>query len=124
MLISLLFFQFSLTSPRRHGEYTTRSDQAVPPQQAVRFSSVNQEISPYSEPSQDDESLRLVNTVPSPDSSRSVTEEQIQQLKDSSISLQKSHIQSARMDQFIFDPISLPPSRVSRMWTSNVVANI
>lgn len=94
-------------------ENIPHSDQPDHPQQAVRFSSINQEIFPSTEPSRDDESLSLVNTVTSPDSSSSVTDEQIQALKDSSISMQKSHVQSARMDQFIFDPVSLPPSRVS-----------
>jgi hypothetical protein len=93
-------------------ENILHNDQPDHPQQAVRFSSVNQEIFPSLEPSRDDESLSLVDTFSSPEPSKPATEEQMQELKDASMSLQKSRVQSARMDQFIFDPVSLPPSRV------------
>jgi hypothetical protein len=80
---------------------------------AVRFSSVTQEISP-SDAAPDDDTLDIVRTITSPDGpDEHWTEAQKRELKDLSVSLQQSRIQSARMDQFIFDPLSLPPSRVS-----------
>jgi hypothetical protein len=78
---------------------------------AVRFNSVTEEISaPKVEPLS---TLEIVRTTTSPDSpTEHWTEEQKKELKDLSVSLQQSRIQSARMDQFLFDPVSLPPSRV------------
>jgi hypothetical protein len=78
-------------------------------QQAVRFSSVTQEISPATQ----DDSVDLVKTKTTTESPERLTEEQRKEIRELSMSLQQSRMQTNRMNQFVFDPISLPPSRVS-----------
>jgi Protein kinase domain len=91
-----------------------------PSKQQVRFNSVTQEISAPSASSADaiadDDTLDIVRTITSPDApNEHWTDAQKKELKELSVSLQQSRIQSARMDQFFFDPLSLPPSRVSAL---------
>ncbi|KAL2372772.1 HAL protein kinase [Blastomyces gilchristii SLH14081] len=68
-------------------------------QQAVRFASVNQEIEPAISAQESNEPS---NTLQPPN-------DEIQSL---SIQLQKSRLQEARLQNFSFDPVSLPASRV------------
>ncbi|KKZ67901.1 hypothetical protein EMCG_06430 [[Emmonsia] crescens] len=69
-------------------------------QQAVRFASVNQEIEPAFSIQESNEPS---NTTMAP------TNDEIQSL---SMQLQKSRLQEARLQNFSFDPVSLPASRV------------
>ena len=73
--------------------------------QNVRFSDNNQEI----EPSQE-----LHHTITETDGKerQDVPPEIQKELRDLSISMQKSHLQSRRMENFAFEPVSLPTSRV------------
>lgn len=81
------------------------------PQQAVRFSSENETktIEPES-------SLEQVETLTSPHKRTErddLTQEAQEELKNLSITLQKSRLQTMRMENFAYDPVSLPASRVS-----------
>ncbi|KAG5300891.1 nitrogen permease reactivator protein [Histoplasma ohiense] len=67
--------------------------------QSVRFASVNQEIEPAFSIH---ESSEPANTIPR-------MKDEIQSL---AIQIQKSKLQEARLQNFSFDPVSLPPSRV------------
>jgi hypothetical protein len=87
--------------PHRDAEHDSHN-------QAVRFSSVTQEIPP----SEQNNSIHLVNIFTGKDQAAKLSDEQKKELRDISISLQQSRIQSSRLDQFVFDPVSLPPSRV------------
>jgi hypothetical protein len=78
-------------------------------QQAVRFSSVTEEISADTQ----DEPVDLVKTKTSTEVPERLTEEQRKEIRDLSVSLQQSRMQTDRMNQFVFDPVSLPPSRVN-----------
>ncbi|KAF2672469.1 Pkinase-domain-containing protein [Microthyrium microscopicum] len=89
------------------------------PEPAVRFSSVTQEISPSDNTT--DESIHLVNTITEKSRSESLTEEQKKELKDLSVSMQQSRLQSARMDKFVFEPVSLPASRVPSAGSSTQI---
>lgn len=86
------------------------------PDQAVRFSSATQEISP----DEQGNSIHLVNTLAEKERDESLTEEQKKELRDLSVSLVQSRMQSARMHQFVFDPVSLPPSRVRLIFFSPI----
>lgn len=86
---------------------TSQSEQ---PQQAVRFSSVNEEIDPVA-------SLQHVSTLTS---SNDATKEELcpeaeEEIKNLSMTLQKSRCQARRMENFSFEPVSLPPSRASQL---------
>ncbi|KAF2494155.1 Pkinase-domain-containing protein [Lophium mytilinum] len=76
----------------------------VPPQQAVRFSSVNQEIDPVS--SSLDPSLASTD-----ESKENLSLEDQEAIRSLPISLQQSRCQAKRMENFSFEPVSLPPSR-------------
>jgi hypothetical protein len=79
------------------------------PHQAVRFTSENETIAPES-------SLEQIEALTSPPkrvSRNDLTEEAQEELKNLSITLQKSRLQTKRMEHFAYDPVSLPPSRVS-----------
>jgi hypothetical protein len=79
-------------------------------QHSVRFSSVNQEISPLTQ----DNSLEMTRTKTSADEPpERLTDEQRKDIRELSMSLQKSRMQSARLNQFVMEPVSLPTSRVS-----------
>jgi hypothetical protein len=86
------------------------------PQQAVRFSSVTQEISPTAQV----ESIDLVKTKTSTESPERLTDKQRKEIRELSMSLQQSRLQSDRMNQFVFDPVSLPASRVRTLLYSYV----
>ncbi|KAF2240146.1 Pkinase-domain-containing protein [Viridothelium virens] len=75
-------------------------------QQAVRFTSVNQEISP--EPD-----LQPVETLTAPDHppKQKLTAEAQEELRNLSVTLHKSKLQARRMENFAYEPVSLPPSR-------------
>lgn len=79
-----------------------------PEDKTVRFSSIKQEISPeqpsYSQP---------VGTLPGREPRDDIPAEAQEELRNLSMSLQKSRLQSKRMGDFAFDPVSLPVSRVS-----------
>jgi hypothetical protein len=91
------------------------------PHQAVRFTSENETIDP-------ENSLEQVETPTSPpkrESRDDLTEETQEELKNLSITMQKSRLQTKRMEHFAYDPVSLPPSRVSSFvqrwpWVSNL----
>lgn len=74
----------------------------------VRFSSVKQEISPeqlfQSQP---------VGAVPGREPRDDIPEEAQEELRNLAVSLQKSRLQTKRLGDFAFDPVSLPVSRVS-----------
>ena len=72
---------------------------------AVRFSDKNHEIEPP-------QSLEHTDTDDNLPRRQDVPTEMQKELRDLSISLQKSRLQSKRMENFAFDPISLPASRV------------
>jgi hypothetical protein len=77
-----------------------------PHKQAVRFSSQDEEIDPVS-------SLELVKTLTTPsDAPDQLSAEAQQELKNLAMSLQTSRLQTKRMENFSFEPVSLPPSRV------------
>ncbi|KAK5170742.1 hypothetical protein LTR04_004216 [Oleoguttula sp. CCFEE 6159] len=77
----------------------------VVPQQAVRFSSVNQEIEPAS-------NLQDVQTLTASEhqSREDLSPEAQEELRQLSKTLQNSNIQSRRMDHYAFEPVSLPGS--------------
>lgn len=78
----------------------------------VRFNDDKQEIEP---------STHLQPTeTPSGTRSRPDVPANIQQeLRDLSISMQKSNVQAKRMENFQYEPMSLPPSRVCPFSTSS-----
>lgn len=80
------------------------------PAPAVRFSEVNQEIEPA-------EAVRHVTelTGAGQHAQEPLSAEAQEELRTLSISLQKSRCQARRMENFSFEPVSLPASRVSRM---------
>jgi hypothetical protein len=82
------------------------------PPQAVRFSSVTQEFSPSVNNDTDSASLEMHRTTTVADGQERLTEEQRKEIRDLSVSLQQSRMQTNRMNQFVFEPVSLPPSRV------------
>ena len=84
---------------------TVSSEQSQ--EQAVRFSSVNQEIEPAY-------SLQSVDTL-TPDEQHStgtLSPEAHAEIRNLSRTLQDSHLQHRRMSHFAFEPVSLPVSRV------------
>lgn len=92
-------------------ESTTINPNLAPPHPAVRFASVNQEIEPvhslHNEASAQATGLRG-NEKLSPE-----TEEELRAL---AMSLPSSRLQESRMQNYGFEPVSLPPSMpVSRV---------
>lgn len=79
------------------------------PAQGVRFSEVNEEIEP-------DQALKHVATLTGAgdESNQELSPEAQEELRNLSMSLQKSRCQAKRMENFSFEPVSLPASRVSR----------
>lgn len=75
--------------------------------QQVRFSSANQEIEPVPD-NLSVESLTALNNRQRDDLNPEAQEE----LRTLSAKLQNSRLQSRRMENFAFEPVSLPPSRV------------
>lgn len=99
--------QISISYP-----YTMTSKQDdKPAPQAVRFTSQpNEEIEPA-------ESLQHVETIMAPDKRErdDLGPEAQEELKNLAMTLQKSR-QQRRLENFQFEPVSLPPSRVSNLW--------
>jgi hypothetical protein len=79
-------------------------------QQSVRFGSTS-EISPTSTFDTPD-SIHTATAATEKAKKEHLTDEQRQELREMSVSLQQSRLQSSRLDQFVFDPVSLPASRV------------
>ncbi|KAI9694065.1 MAG: serine/threonine protein kinase [Bathelium mastoideum] len=77
-----------------------------PGQQAVRFTSINQEISAESD-------LQHMETPTGPDHppTQQLSHEAQVELRNLCGTLQKSKIQATRMEHFTYEPVSLPPSR-------------
>ncbi|PSN62201.1 Pkinase-domain-containing protein [Corynespora cassiicola Philippines] len=77
-------------------------------QPGVRFSDVNQEIEP-------EEALHhvstLTNTGSTLDSKEPLSPEAEEEIRNLSMNLQKSRCQARRMENFSFEPVSLPASR-------------
>jgi hypothetical protein len=88
----------------------------VPPQ-AVRFSSVNQEIEP-------EETLQHVSALTNDGKQdrEKLSPEAEEELRNLSASLQQSRCQAKRMENFSFEPVSLPASRVSILCPSSPIA--
>lgn len=74
-------------------------------EQGVRFSDKDQEIQPS-------HSLDETQSGDDPRSRQDVPPEVQKELRDLSISVQKSRLQTKRMENFAFEPVSLPASRV------------
>jgi len=77
--------------------------------QAVLFTSENETIAPESSLEQ----IEVLTSPPRRVSRNDLTEEAQEELKNLSVTLAKSPLQTKRMEHFAYDPISLPPSRVS-----------
>lgn len=78
--------------------------------QSVRFSDVNQEIEPEA-------ALQHVASLTGADATPSkepLSPQAEQELRNLSSTLQQSRFQARRMENFSFEPVSLPPSRVSK----------
>lgn len=86
---------------------------STPPAQSVRFSEVNQEIEP-------EEAVRDVAELTGTDKAQPdgpLSPQAEEDLRNLSSTLQKSRMQAKRMENFSFEPVSLPPSRVSKPHT-------
>jgi len=83
------------------------------PQQAVRFSSEND--TKTIEPQSSWDSAETLNSPPKTNQRDDLTQEAQEELKNLSITLQKSRLQSMRMENFAYEPVSLPASRVSHI---------
>ena len=77
---------------------------------AVRFRTADDIIEPQSSIEQTESSDSTVNPVAR---RGSLSEEAQEELRNISLSIQKSKLQAARMENFSYDPVSLPTSRVS-----------
>lgn len=84
------------------------ADNPDEPAQTVRFSDVNQEIEP-------DTALQHVSTLTGTGEKREeqLSPEAEKELRNLSMTLQKSRCQARRMENFSYEPVSLPASRVS-----------
>jgi hypothetical protein len=78
--------------------------------QSVRFSDVNQEI----EPEKAVQGISNITGAGQGAHHGPMSPEAEEELRSLSASLQKSRCQARRMEHFSFEPVSLPPSRVSR----------
>lgn len=80
------------------------------PPQTVRFSDVNEEIEPEG-------ALQHVTGLTGAGETASkepLSPQAEQELRNLSSTLQQSRVQAKRMENFSFEPVSLPPSRVSK----------
>lgn len=87
------------------------------PPQTVRFSDVNQEIEPAS-------ALQHVSdlTGAGQDEKEPLSPEAEQEIRNLSMTLQNSRCQARRMENFSYEPMSLPASRVRQ--TTNPTMSI
>jgi hypothetical protein len=79
--------------------------------QSVRFSDVNQEI----EPEKAVETMSDLTGTGSDARDGPLSAEAEEELRNLSSTLQNSRCQAKRMENFSFEPVSLPPSRVRRL---------
>lgn len=87
------------------------------PSQAVRFSSVNQEI----EPEQAVQHVSALTNDGKQDREK-LSPEAEEELRILSMSVQQSRCQAKRMENFSFEPVSLPASRVSTLCLSSPIS--
>lgn len=80
------------------------------PAQSVRFSDVNEEIEP-AEAVQHAAALTGADQHPN----QPLSPEAKEDLRSLSEAIQQDRCQARRMENFSFEPVSLPPSRVSKM---------
>ena len=94
------------------------SETAAPEREsAVRFASKAQEIEPVN-------SLHLTETITPEDSRPGPLPPDTQaELRRLSLSLHNSRLQEGRLRNFAFEPVSLPPSRVSICLTQSLWAD-
>lgn len=86
---------------------------STPPAQSVRFSEVHEEI----EPAQAVRDVADLTSSPAEAPQHGPLSPQAEaELRSLSSTLQKSRMQAKRMENFSFEPVSLPPSRVSKLW--------
>jgi hypothetical protein len=78
--------------------------------QSVRFSDVNQEI----EPEKAVDTIRDLTGTGKDARDGPLSAEAEEELRNLSSTLQNSRCQAKRMENFSFEPVSLPPSRVRR----------
>jgi hypothetical protein len=84
---------------------------STPPAQSVRFSDVREEI----EPEQAVKDVAdLTGSAKAPQNGP-LSPQAEEELRNLSTTLQKSRMQAKRMENFSFEPVSLPPSRVSKL---------
>lgn len=83
-----------------------------PQPQSVRFSDVHEEIEPE-QAVKDVAELTGTASVPRDGPLSPQAEEDLRNL---SSTLQKSRMQAKRMENFSYEPVSLPPSRVSKLF--------
>lgn len=79
-------------------------------QSAVRFASMNEEIEPF-------HSLQEAQTPPSGMNEKlaqEISPKDQEEIRSLAMSLQKSRLHQQRMTSYAFEPVSLPPSRVSQ----------
>jgi hypothetical protein len=89
------------------------------PPQSVRFSDVNQEIEP-------ENALQHVTGLTGSGETASkepLSPQAEQELRNLSSTLQQSRVQAKRMENFSFEPVSLPPSRVSTAFLFRVTSS-
>lgn len=94
------------------------SPAAEQPPQSVRFSDVNQEI----EPETAIHHVADLTGAGEAASNEPLSPQAEQELRNLSSTLQNSRVQAKRMENFSFEPVSLPPSRVSKSF--HVMSNI
>jgi hypothetical protein len=97
-------------SPHTHTQQPSPTMTETPPAQSVRFSDVTQEIEP-------EEAVRDVAELTGTDKAPNdgpLSPQAEEELRNLSSTLQKSRMQAKRMENFSFEPVSLPPSRVSK----------
>jgi hypothetical protein len=93
----------------RSGPPGNNASDANGPQSAVRFASMAEEIEPS-------RSLQNDTTAPSGTGERMsevISPKDQEEIRSLAMSLQKSRLQQQRMTSYAFEPVSLPPSRVS-----------
>ena len=85
-----------------------------PQPQSVRFSDVHEEIEPEQAVK---DVAELTGTASMPPHDGPLSPQAEEDLRNLSSTLQKSRMQAKRMENFSYEPVSLPPSRVSKaLW--------
>jgi hypothetical protein len=91
--------------------HLTMASPATEQPQSVRFSDVNQEI----EPEAALQHVAGLSGAGETSPKEPLSPQAEQELRNLSSTLQQSRCQAKRMENFSFEPVSLPPSRVSRV---------